>query len=227
MPVRPLASVPFAVPACTRRDFLRLALAGGTAALLPFAAACNDDPFDPAAQASIDLRTEDGLLNGVYALLQLKGELFHRVYATPFVGMTRAERDVFLDVRDHTAAHIRYLTDRLGTRRIYDLLLFDFSAVDLAGREAALGRARGLCDEVSAAHAWLLPRLADGATRQVLANAASVHARHAAVLGSLAEGPQGFAMGIDGATGLAAQRPLGDVLDAARPLFLTTLDVRS
>jgi len=227
MPVRTPATVPSAVRALGRRDFLRLALAGGTAALLPFAAACNDDPFDPAARAFIDLRTESGLLNGVYALLQLKGELFHRVYTTPFVGMTRTERDVFLDVRDHTAAHIRFLSDRLGTRRIYDLLLFDFSAVDLSGRDAALGRARTLCDDVSAAHAWLLPRLADGATRQVMAKASSVHARHAAVLGTMAMGDEGFAMGIDGATGLAAQRPLGDVLDAASPLFLTTLDVRS
>ena len=227
MPARPVASVPSAVPAFGRREFLRLALAGGPAALLPLAAACNDDPLDPAARVFIDLRTEDGLLNGVYALLQLKGELFHRVYTTPFVGMTRTERDVFLDVRDHAAAHIRYLSDRLGTRRIYDLLLFDFSAVDLSGRDAALARAGALCEEVSAAHAWLLPRLADGDARRVMAKAASVHARHAAVLGALAEGPDGFATGIDGATGLAAHRPLGDVLDAARPYFLTTLDVRS
>ncbi|HYW13370.1 MAG TPA: ferritin-like domain-containing protein [Longimicrobium sp.] len=227
MPVRPVASVPFAVPTCTRRGFLRLAIAGGSAALLPFAAACNDDPFDPAAQAFIDLRTEDGLLNGVYALLQLKGELFHRVYTTPFVGMTRAERDVFLDVRDHTAAHIRYISDQLGTRRIYDLLLFDFAAVDLSGRAAALGRARALCDEVSAAHAWMLPRLVDSDTRLVMAKAASVHARHAAVLGAMEQGPEGWTTGIDGATGLAAQRPLADALEAARPFFLTMLDVRS
>lgn len=227
MPVRLAATVPSAVPALGRREFLRRALAGGTAALLPFAAACNDAPFDPAAQAVINLRTEDGLLNGVYALLQLKGELFHRVCTTPFVGMTRAERDLFLDVRDHTAAHIRYISDRLGTRRIYDLLLFDFAAVDLSGREAALARAHALCGEVSAAHAWLLPRLADGATRRVMAKAASVHARHAAVLGALAEGVDGWTTGVDGATGLAAQRTLGDVLNAARPLFLTTLTVRS
>jgi hypothetical protein len=227
MPLRSDAPVRPAASACSRRQFLRLALAGGTAALLPFAAACNEDPLDPAARAVIDLRTEDGLLNGAYALLQLKGELFHRVYTTPFVGMTRAERDVFLDVRDHTAAHVRTLSDRLGTRRIYDLLLFDFSAVDLSGRDAALRRAHALCEEVSAVHAWMLPRLADGATRLVSAKAASVHARHAAVVGSMAQGPEGFAAAIDGATGLAPQRPLGDALEAARPLFLTTLDVRS
>lgn len=195
--------------------------------MLPFAAACNDDPFDPAARAVIDLRTEAGVLNGAYALLQLKGELFHRVYTTPFTGMTRAERDVFLDVRDHTGAAIRYLSGQLGTRRIYDLLLFDFSAVDLSRREAALGRSRAFCDDVSAAHTWLLPKLMDSATRQVMAKAASVHARHAAVLGSLADGPEGFAAGIDDATGLASARPLGDALQAVRPLFLTTLDVRS
>lgn len=206
----------------TRRDFLRSALLGATALLVPLAA-CNDSPVDPAARAVLDLGSDTGRLNGVYALLQLKGELFERIRRAPYPGMARAEMDAVTDIVDHTTAHIQYLTRRLRDDRIYDLLLFDFTATPLNSRAAALAMARSVADSVAAAHVWAVENAADPALAVVLAGMGSVHARHAATVRGFVAGETGFA---PSATGLTAPRPLAAALEAVRPLFRTQLQIR-
>ena len=151
MPVRLTASVPSAVPhRHSRRDFLRLALAGGAATLLPFAAGCNDDPFDPTARAVIDLRTDAGVLNALYAMAQLQGEFFNRLVIAPFPGMTFRELDAARDLRDHATAHAGWLIDRLRDDRVYDYLQFDFTGIEMGVRAEAMPRAAELADRLAA-----------------------------------------------------------------------------
>jgi hypothetical protein len=213
----------------TRRDFLRRALAGGVAALLPISAAgCADDPFDPTTRATFDLRTDEGLLNALYALTQLKGEFFHRVVQSPFPGMTRAVQSVFSDVRAHAASHARYLTTRIpSSGRIYDYLLFDFSAVDLNARGEVMRRSAEMCDRTAGAWAGVVPGLDHGDTARVVAKMAAVHARHAAAVHDLtdAEGT-GFATGTGG-DGLVPLLAPAAALRGLEGYFRTSLDLRS
>lgn len=212
----------------SRRDFVRSALLGATALLLPLAG-CNDSPVDPAARAVLDLGSDTGRLNGVYALLQLKGELFERIRRAPYPGMARAELDAVADVVDHTTAHIQYLTRRLREGRIYDLLLFDFAATPLNSRSAALGLARSVADSVAAAHVWAVEVVEDPELAAVLAGMGSVHARHAATVRGFVAGGAGFvaAPAVVTATGLTAPEPLAAALETVRPLFRTQLQIRS
>lgn len=214
----------------TRRGFFRAAAAGGLAALLPAAlAGCNGDPFDPTAEAVIDLGTDAGVLNGLYALTQLKGELFHRLAAAPFPGMTVRERETARDLRDHATARAGWLIERLRDRRVYDYLTFDFTAADLSTRAGALARAAELADRVAAA--WLAAAVAlrGPGDARVVAKAAAVESRHAAVVRSLQAGTNTAfaappAVGADGA---ARVESLAAALEAVRPYFRTSLVIRS
>lgn len=231
MPVRPRASVLSAVPARhSRRDFLRLALAGGAATLLPFAAAgCNDDPFDPTATAVIDLRTDAGVLNALYAMEQLQGELFNRLVTAPFPGMSAREVDAARDVRDHATAHIGWLIERLRDDRVYDYLQFDFTDVELGMRAAATERAAALVERVAAATLGAALALRGRDDARIVRKMASVHARHAAAVRSVFSGePDAFAPAdAVGADGLARVEAPGAALQALRPYFRTDLQIRS
>lgn len=230
MPVRPHASVPSAVPTGhSRRDFLRLALAGGAATLLPFAAGCSDDPFDPTATAVIDLRTDAGMLNALYAMEQLKGEFFNRLVIAPFPGMSFREVDAARDVRDHAGAHVGWLIERLRDERVYDYLQFDFTGVELGLRAEATERASAMVERIAAATLGAALALRDRGDARIVRKMASVHARHAAAVRSVFSGqPNAFAPAdAVGADGLARVEAPGAALEALRPYFRTTLQIRS
>lgn len=211
----------------SRREFLRLLGIGGTAALLPLAG-CNDAPVDPTARATLLLGDDPGKLNGIYALLQLKGEVFERLRRTTYAGKTRAEAEAFADIVGHTTAHVQFASRWLRERRIYDLLLFDLAPVPFGERGPALALARELCDDVAAAHVWTAGALDDPALALVVAKMGSVHARHAAVLRGFASGGDAFAAppAVTPA-GRTPGRPLAQVLERARPYFRTDLQLRS
>ncbi|HYW06606.1 MAG TPA: ferritin-like domain-containing protein [Longimicrobium sp.] len=227
-PPTPESPMHFPSTPATRRDFVRGALLGAATLLVPLTAACNDSPVNPAARATLDLRGDTGRLNGIYALLQLKGELFERIRRAPYPAMTRAEMEAVTDIVDHTTAHIQYLTRRLRDRRVYDLLLFDFTTTPLTSRAAALGLARSVADSVAAAHVWAVEATEDPALAGVLAGMGSVHARHAATVRGFVLGDAGFAAApaVSAATGLTLARPLAGELEAVRPLFLTRLQIQ-
>lgn len=217
--------------ALSRRRFLALAASGGVGLLAAGAlSACNDAPLDPAAEVVIDLGSDEGVLNGLYALSQLKGEFANRVVLAPFVGMPAAGVALFTDLREHTTAHVGWFVERLRSRRIYDSLRFDFAAVDMTSAGVVLPRARQLADAVSAAYVDALVRLRDADTARVVAKMASVHARHAAAvrdLGDAAGTAFAAAEAVDPQTGLERELSLADALEALRPLFHSRLDVRS
>jgi hypothetical protein len=211
----------------SRRDFLRLLGLGGAAALLPLGG-CADSPFDPAASAAIDLRDDVGRMNGLYALLQLKGETFERLRRTHHAGRTAAEASAFGDITDHTAAHIQFVSRWLQDRRIYDLLLFDFQHYPLGERGPALALARVMAEAVAAAHLWTVGALENPALALAAAKMTSVHARHAAVVRGFGGGDQAFAAApAISAGGRGATRPLGEVLESFRPFFRSELEIRS
>jgi len=220
-------------PATSRRDFVRLAAIGGVALALPGLAACNDAPTNPAASATLDLRTERGVLNALYAMEQLTGDFFTRVTTFRFVGMTGAELTLFNDMLTHDGAHVRYFVDAVRSGRVYDYLGFDFSEVDFTARAAVLDVARTLTDASAAAYAGALPRIRDAGRLGVVAKIASVEARHSAAVRDLidAQGatPTGtaFAAGeVVSADGLGIAPAPGEALASVRPYFRTDLTIR-
>lgn len=223
----PHAEHPLADRGCSRRGFLRLLGAGGAAALFPLAG-CNDAPVDPTLRASLTLADDPGKLNGLYALLQLKGEVFERLRRTAYANKTAAEASAFSDIVEHTRAHGLWVSRWLRERRIYDLLLFDLEGVPFGQRAPALALAREIAGEVAAAHVWTAAEMEDPALALVVAKMGSVHARHAAVLRTFTDGGNAFAAPpAVNAAGRTPGRPLREVLERARPFFRTDLQIGS
>jgi hypothetical protein len=88
-----------------RRLFLRYA--GAFAAGGAILASCKEGEENPTTVMSpVDLGTGDiGILNYAFALEQLEAAFYTQVIATPYSGMTDAEKTLLTDIRDHEIVH--------------------------------------------------------------------------------------------------------------------------
>jgi len=170
-----------------RRLFLRsagLATSLGTIVL----SACNDDdpdPMIPGTGDAVDLGSGDvGVLNYAYALEQLEAAFYTQVIATPYSGMTDAEKTILTDIRDHEVIHRDFFKTALGDKAIKGLTP-NFETIDFTKRDAVLGAAKLFEDTGVAAYNGAGKLIKDGGYLLLAGKIVSVEARHAAVIRNL------------------------------------------
>ncbi len=176
----------------TRREFLRVAAAGGSAILLPtMFAACGDDdagPVDPPPSDAVilDLSSDPGVLNYAYALEQLEAAFYAQVAQAFYPGITAEEQQILTDIRDHEVIHRDFLAGALGSARIPDLGV-DFAGanVDFGSRFSVLSTAKIFEDGGVAAYNGAGRLLQDVNNLLLAGKIVSVEARHAAAIRDL------------------------------------------
>ena len=177
----------------TRRSFLKVLGAGGVILLMPGVfAACGDDdditrPFSP---LSLDLGTDDGLLNYAYLLEQLEAAFYTAVVASAAFGSMSAEqKEVMLDLRAHEVAHRELLAAVLGAARIGIVAVNDATlAAATASTASILANAEAFEDLGVSAYNGAAKYLQAANTLLLASKIASVEARHAAAIRDLREG---------------------------------------
>lgn len=179
-----------------RRDFLRWSGAGALG--LVGLAACDDTnvrtitevvtepPPPPQAfpAVSINFANDFGVLNFAFALEQLEAAFYTQVVATPYTGISAAERQVMTDLRDHEVVHREFLRAALGTNAIGGLTP-NFSSVDFASRTSVLVTARVFEDLGVAAYNGAGQFLQDAGLLTLAGKIVSVEARHASAIRDL------------------------------------------
>lgn len=167
-----------------RRLFLRSAGLATSLGTIVIAAGCNDDddPMIPGTGDTVDLGSGDiGVLNYAYALEQLEAAFYTQVIATPFAGMTDAEKTILTDIRDHEIVHRDFFKTALGDKAIKGLTP-NFAAIDFTKRDAVLGAAKLFEDTGVAAYNGAGKLIKDPNYLLLAGKIVSVEARHAAVI---------------------------------------------
>jgi hypothetical protein len=172
-----------------RRLFLRsagLATSLGTIVI----SACTTDDHEPDPQIpgtgdAVELGSGDvGVLNYAYALEQLEAAFYTQVIATPYAGMTDAERTILTDIRDHEIIHRDFFKAALGAGAIKGLTP-NFAAIDFNSRTAVLGAAKLFEDTGVAAYNGAGKLIKNGEYLLLAGKIVSVEARHASVIRDL------------------------------------------
>ncbi|MFD2570882.1 ferritin-like domain-containing protein [Spirosoma soli] len=169
-----------------RRLFLRYA--GAFAAGGALLASCKDEenPNVPPTTAMVDLGTGDvGILNYAYALEQLEAAFYTQVIATPYTGMTDAERQILTDIRDHEIIHREFFKAAIpAANRIADLTP-NFSAIKFNDRASVLGTAKAFEDLGVSAYNGAGNLITNPTYLLLAGKIVSVEARHAAAIRDL------------------------------------------
>lgn len=170
-----------------RRLFLRSAGLATSLGTIVIAAGCNDDDDQmiPGTGDTVDLGSGDiGVLNYAYALEQLEAAFYTQVIATPYAGMTDAEKTILTDIRDHEIVHRDFFKTALGDKAIKGLTP-NFAAIDFTKRDAVLGAAKLFEDTGVAAYNGAGKLIKDSNYLLLAGKIVSVEARHAAVIRDL------------------------------------------
>lgn len=221
-----------------RRMFMRYL--GTTAAAGVALSACQNQIVDPtttAARGSAregfrtidlgDVGTNDvGVLNYAYALEQLEAAFYTQAVATPYAGITDAERQILTDIRDHEIVHRELFKAALGSAAIPGLTP-DFSSINFSSRASVLGTARvfeniGVSAYNGAGQYIMTPDYLVLAGKIV-----SVEARHAAIIATLLEPQSRLFAGDDVVfpnSGLEEIRVPSEVLAIVAPYIKETLN---
>lgn len=167
-----------------RRLFLRYAgsFAAGGAVL----ASCKEGVENPTTvMAPVDLGSGDvGILNYAYALEQLEAAFYTQVIATPYIGISDAEKTLLTDVRDHEIIHREFFKAALGANAI-SALTPNFKAINFTDRASVLGAAKAFEDLGVSAYNGAGPLLKDANYLLLAGKIVSVEARHAAAIRDL------------------------------------------
>lgn len=219
----------------SRRSFLRMLGVGGTVVLLPSVfAACNDDTStNPGGggAATLDLRTDVGILNYAYALEQLEAGFYQKaVAASAFSQLSAAEQELVADVRNHEVIHREFFRAVLGNARIGDLALRDSTVTTAtSSRTAILQTSRQLEDTGVAAYNGAGKYLTSRDNLVIAGKIVSVEARHAAAFRDVLDttGRDFAGNGVVDAQGLDVKAEPGEILAAvgSTNLVATTITV--
>lgn len=186
-------------------------------------------PIEPLAQGAVDLGKGDtGVLNYAYALEQLEAAFYTQVIATPYSGITSAERAILTDIRDHEIAHRDFFKTALGKKAIPGLQV-NFTAINFNSRESVLGTAKTFEDLGVSAYNGAGQLLKKGDFLLLAGKIVSVEARHAAIIRDLISPVSSSFAGddiVDPATGLDLARTPAQVLSAAAPFIRTQVTAK-
>ncbi len=207
-----------------RRMFMRYI--GATAAAGVALSACHSEMVDPTATGSAragfttvdlgDLGSNDiGILNYAYALEQLEAAFYTQAVATPYAGMTAAEKTILSDIRDHEIAHREFFKTALGSNAI-PALEVNFSSINFASRDSVLATAKAFEDLGVSAYNGAGKLLTSPANLLIAGKIVSVEARHAATIRDLISNGT-FASNdvVDATSGLDKARMPSEVLSIA------------
>lgn len=172
----------------SRREFLRFAGLGGAAILLPsIVTGCSESPIEPRVVGGINLGTEDGLLDFAYLLTQMKAQFSAWVWPySTFPGITQLELAAFRSIKSHVDSQ-KLLFYRITDEGISESIEFRFDGTDFSQRESVYALGINLFETTAAAFPWLAARVTAPENVLLLSKLSSVHARHAAAIGDLAD----------------------------------------
>ncbi len=211
-----------------RRLFMRYAGLGLTitsgALLLESCKDKNSDTTTP--MTSVDLGSGDvGILNYAYALEQLEAAFYTQVIATPYTGITDAERTLLTEIRDHEIIHREFFKAALGTSAIPGLEV-NFAAINFTDRASVLGTAKTFEDLGVSAYNGAGKLIKDVNYLLLAGKIVSVEARHAAAIRDLLMPKTASFAGDDvvtPATGLDGAATPAMVLPMAQAFVKTTI----
>lgn len=206
-----------------RRTFMRytgIAMAAGS--ILTLDACKKDDDEDGVHFGSGDF----AILNYAYALEQLEAAFYTQVIATPYSGITDAEKSLLTDVRDHEIAHREFFKAALGSNAIQALEV-DFSSIDFTSRASVLGTAKTFEDLGVAAYNGAGQYIASGDYLLLAGKIVSVEARHAAYIRDLLSNGSFADNSVVDVNGLDKSMKPREVLSAAGPFIKTQLNAGS
>ena len=212
------------IKSVNRRNFLRGAgLTTVAGALVMASCKKTNDPITPTN--SVDLGSGDvGILNYAYALEQLEAAFYVQVIATPFTGMTDAEKSLLTDVRDHEVIHRDFFKTALGANAIQALEV-NFTGIDFTSRASVLGTAKVFEDTGVSAYNGAGKLLKDPNLLLLAGKIVSVEARHAAVIRDLLQPNSASFAGDDiiDNNGLDKAAKPADILAAVQPFIKTKI----
>ncbi|MCY7377411.1 MAG: ferritin-like domain-containing protein [Pyrinomonadaceae bacterium] len=186
-------------------------------------------PIEPVRQGAVDLGKGDtGILNYAYALEQLEAAFYSQVIATPYSGMSSAERAILTDIRDHEIAHREFFKVAIGKKAIPGLQV-NFTAINFGSRDSVLGTAKTFEDLGVSAYNGAGQLLKDVNFLLLAGKIVSVEARHAAIIRDLISPNSASFAGddiTDPKTGLDLARMPAEVLAAAAPFIRTPVTAK-
>jgi beta-phosphoglucomutase-like phosphatase (HAD superfamily) len=211
----------------TRRRFLELLGVAGSIVFLPATfTACTDGDDLTAPRIgnySIDLSSDAGILNYLYALAQIESAFYIvALTSSGYAQLSAAEQEVFDDLEKHEILHRELLKRMLGTAAIPALAFSAMTMASLTADRATLLRtAQSLEDTGVSAYDGAAKYLTVAVNLLVAAKIASVEARHAAAIRDIRDGTNGTLFAGDdvvNAAGLDAKAEPADALSAIAAL---------
>lgn len=213
------------IKSVNRRNFLKGAGMTTVAGALVMASCKKDaDPVNPTN--SVDLGSGDvGILNYAYALEQLEAAFYIQVIATPYSGITDAEKALLTDIRDHEVIHRDFFKTALAANAI-PALEVNFSTIDFTSRASVLGTAKVFEDTGVSAYNGAGKLIKDAGYLLLAGKIVSVEARHAAAIRDLLSPNSASFAGddiVDTTNGLDKATKPADVLAAVQPFIKTKI----
>lgn len=187
--------------ATTRRKFLGVMGVGGAIVFLPSVfAACNNDNNGTgivgggtAAQFTLNLNDDTGILNYAYALEQLEAAYYTAALGSPgFAALSADEKEVLNDLQKHEVIHREFFKTVLGSMAIPSIVFNTTTVGNLtATRDVLLKTSQLLEDTGVSAYNGAGKYLTSAANLLVAGKIVSVEARHAAAIRDIRDGANG------------------------------------
>lgn len=183
----------------TRRKFLGVLGMSGAIIFLPSVfTACLDGngisgTAGTAAQFTLDLSNDTGILNYAYALEQLEAAYYTAALSsTGFSQLSDNEKEVLSDLRNHEVIHREFFAQVLGSAAI-PTIIFNATTVGslTANRDVLLRTSQLLEDTGVSAYNGAGKYLTSAANLLVAGKIVSVEARHAAAIRDIRDGNNG------------------------------------
>ena len=167
-----------------RKSFLKFLGASVAISTLTLAGCKKDDNTDTTLQ-TVDLGSGDvGILNYAYALEQLEAAFYTQVLKTPYSGISTAEQQILMEIRDHELAHRDFFKAAIGSSAIIGLTV-DFSSINFSDRASVLGAAKAFEDLGVSAYNGAGRLLTSPDYLTLAGKIVSVEARHASAIRDL------------------------------------------
>lgn len=166
----------------SRRRFL--GYAGGLAGAGLLISSCEKEDATPQEAGTADLGINDeGLINLMFVIQQLEADFYAQILATPYSGMTEAEKMLFTEMGNHEIAHREFLRNYLkgkGAVVTTDLSIVDFGVKSrvLENLEMIENLSVGTLNEIGRL-------LVSGENVAIVTKMVSLEARHAGTVSNM------------------------------------------